>query len=75
MRAPSADDTCPRCGKVFHCGVGDKLPCACAGISLRPELQAALRLQFDGCLCVACLAELQAQCRSGDGERIIRQEP
>ena len=63
MRASSADDTCPRCGKVFHCGIGDKLPCACAGISLQPEVQAALRLQFDGCLCVSVIEHVP-----GDGD-------
>ena len=59
-RAPLAD-TCPRCGKAFHCGVADAAPCACAGLTLAPELKATLRVQFDGCLCLACLAELQAQ--------------
>ena len=63
MRTPvaSADDTCPRCGGAFHCGVNDSTPCPCRHIVLVPELTAALRLQFDACLCLRCLAELQAQ--------------
>ena len=65
--APLAD-TCPRCGKAFHCGVADAAPCPCVDLTLTPELTAALRAQFDGCLCLACLArltELQAQPLTG----------
>jgi hypothetical protein len=57
----SAQDACPRCGKAFHCGVADPAPCPCAGVTLNPELRAELRLQFNGCLCVACLNELQSR--------------
>ena len=58
-------DTCPRCGKAFHCGVADAAPCPCVGLTLAPALTAALRAQFDGCLCLACLAELQARSLAG----------
>lgn len=53
------NERCPRCGGDFRCGVADPGPCACAGLTLTPELQAALRQRFDRCLCVACLRALQ----------------
>ena len=58
---PPLTDTCPRCRQAFHCGVADAAPCPCTDLTLSPELTAALRAQFDGCLCLTCLAELQAQ--------------
>ncbi len=52
-------DTYPRCGNAFYCGVDAAAPCPCDSLTLTPELTAALRFQFRGCLCVACLAALQ----------------
>ena len=54
------DDRCPRCGGPFHCGVNDRSPCACTGVSLEASLQQRLRESFDGCLCVGCLRALAA---------------
>jgi Cysteine-rich CWC len=51
---------CPRCAGRFRCGVDDRAPCACAALKLDDELRAALRERYVGCLCIACLAELQA---------------
>ena len=58
--APPAalDDTCPRCGGGFHCGAADPGPCACSALVLTAELQARLRREYSGCLCVRCLGEL-----------------
>lgn len=56
-----ADERCPRCGGEFHCGVNDKTPCACTGLKLDAALLSELRGRWDGCLCLRCLAELQAQ--------------
>ena len=58
---PPLTDICPRCRQAFHCGVADAALCQCVDPALTPELTAVLRAQFDGCLCLACLAELQAQ--------------
>lgn len=58
--AAALDDTCPRCGGRFHCGAADPGPCACSTLVLSAELQAQLRRQYSGCLCVTCLAELAA---------------
>ena len=51
---------CPRCGGAFRCGAGDP-SCACFGLQIGPALRAQLAADFRGCLCVACLAELQLQ--------------
>ena len=53
-------DTCPRCGKAFACGMNGPGPCACTTLTLNPELQANLRQQYSGCLCLACLRALAA---------------
>lgn len=57
---PEASDRCPRCGGGFHCGVNDAGPCACTTVTLSAALQATLRTQYAGCLCLRCLAELAA---------------
>ena len=54
----SASDRCPRCGGGFHCGANDATPCACAAVQLDAAALAALRTQFHGCLCLACLRRL-----------------
>lgn len=51
-------DTCPRCHRAFHCGAADAAPCPCATLSLGRALLTELRQRYDGCLCLACLAEL-----------------
>jgi hypothetical protein len=60
MNVPPAPDTCSRCGGGFHCGVNDKTPCACTGLKLDAGLLLELRGRYAGCLCLRCLAELQA---------------
>jgi hypothetical protein len=59
--APAASP-CARCGAGFHCGAHDALPCACTTLTLSPALLAGLRERYDGCLCLPCLAALQAEC-------------
>ncbi|MBC7994949.1 MAG: cysteine-rich CWC family protein [Rhizobacter sp.] len=55
----AADASCPRCGGAFHCGVNDPLPCACGQFTLSPACTQMLRSQYDRCVCMACLAQLQ----------------
>ncbi len=52
-------DVCPRCGAAFHCGVADAAPCACTTVRLDTATLAALRGQYERCLCLRCLLELQ----------------
>jgi len=60
VRAAAADDaTCPRCGAGFHCGAHEK-SCECATVQLDEATRRAIGRDFAGCLCVACLRELQA---------------
>lgn len=55
------NDTCPRCGGNFRCGVNDSGPCACSTLKLSDTLLARLREQYPvNCLCLACLAGLSA---------------
>ena len=52
-------DACPRCGAAFHRGVADAAPCACTTVRLDATMLAALREQYERCLCLSCLLELQ----------------
>jgi hypothetical protein len=54
------EEACPRCSRIFHCGVNDAEPCACTTVKLDGALLAQLRERYDRCLCMSCLAELQA---------------
>ncbi len=58
-------DRCPRCGAGFHCGVADAAPCACSTLTLDETTLAALRQQYSGCLCLACLVALASPGRDG----------
>lgn len=53
-------DRCARCGAPFHCGMADATPCACTQVTLSPDVLAALRDRFTGCLCLACLRHVAA---------------
>lgn len=54
------ESRCPRCQQSFHCGVDDAQPCGCCGLTLTPELLAALRERYRQCLCLPCLQALAA---------------
>ena len=56
--AGAAPDRCPRCGGGFACGAAGPAPCPCSELPLSAALQAQLRQQFSGCLCLACLTTL-----------------
>lgn len=53
-----SEDTCPRCGRGFHCGAAEPAPCPCGTLRLDPAVLAELRQRYEGCLCLACLVEL-----------------
>lgn len=53
------NERCARCGGDFRCGLNDEGPCACTSLVLPPQLLAQLQQQFTGCLCLACLRQLQ----------------
>jgi ribosomal protein L34E len=54
------NSSCARCGGPFHCGVDDVRPCACSTLKLETRTLDALRAQYTGCLCLACLQTLAA---------------
>ncbi|MDC8784758.1 cysteine-rich CWC family protein [Roseateles koreensis] len=56
---PKLDDVCPRCGGGFHCGARDAR-CACCDMKLSEALLKQLSQQYERCLCLRCLTELQA---------------
>ncbi|WP_077033962.1 cysteine-rich CWC family protein [Pelomonas sp. KK5] len=61
MSGAALDDTCPRCGGGFHCGVNDAR-CDCFGLNLGAELKQRLAGEYPGrCLCVSCLKALQEE--------------
>lgn len=61
MPVPALPDNaaCPRCGGPFRCGASDPT-CACFDLKLTEDMRRRLSAQYAGCLCVACLLELQA---------------
>ena len=56
--APAKTDRCPRCDVEFHCAIATG-SCWCAEVTLSPERQAELAARYAGCLCPACLRELE----------------
>ena len=57
----ASNDACPRCAAAFHCGVADAAPCACTTVRLDAATLRGLREQYERCLCLRCLVELQAE--------------
>ena len=55
-----ASERCPRCGGGFHCGINDAEPCACSTLQLGAAVLAELRSRYTGCLCLACLRQIEA---------------
>jgi hypothetical protein len=51
--------SCPRCGAVFECKVGDISNCQCYGIQLSVAEEAYIATQYSDCLCRNCLLQLQ----------------
>lgn len=65
MSSAALDEHCPRCGQAFHCGAQDAR-CDCFELKLSEALRQQLAAQYERCLCVRCLRELQ------DAEREVR---
>ena len=58
---PAVNNRCPRCGGGFHCGVDDAAPCACAALRLDATSLQVLGERYAGCLCQACLSQIEAK--------------
>jgi len=50
---------CPRCNKAFECKSGNIAHCQCSGVSLTEKQSAWINSQYDDCLCINCLQEIQ----------------
>jgi len=55
---------CPRCAQPFHCGASEAR-CDCFELKLDEVMRQQLASKFQGCLCLACLRELQLQAAAG----------
>jgi hypothetical protein len=51
--------TCPRCGGSFVCKANSVERCDCRSVVLTRAASAQIRKRYDGCLCMACLCEIQ----------------
>ena len=52
---------CPRCQQSFECKSGSILLCQCSKIEMSSEQLEYSNSQYDDCLCLSCLKELQAE--------------
>jgi hypothetical protein len=52
---------CPRCLAEFECKTGSILLCQCSKIEMTAEQLEYSNTQFEDCLCLACLKDLQTE--------------
>ena len=53
--------SCARCKTGFECKSGSILLCQCSKVELTAEQTEYVSVQYDDCLCLACLKDLQAE--------------
>ncbi len=52
---------CPRCSAEFECKTGSILLCQCSKIEMTQEQLEYSNSQYNDCLCLSCLKELQTE--------------
>ncbi len=52
---------CPRCATEFECKTGSILLCQCSKIEMTEEQLEYSNSQYNDCLCLSCLKELQTE--------------
>lgn len=62
--------TCPRCGGPFECGAKDAR-CDCFDLKLDPSTRQRIAREFSGCLCLKCLAAVNAEQAAGAGDAAL----
>ncbi|MBV8469408.1 MAG: cysteine-rich CWC family protein [Burkholderiaceae bacterium] len=67
MNGVNTNTLCPRCGQAFRCGATASR-CDCFDLQLSEELRTRLVQQYEHCLCLTCLRQLQAQETSAPGD-------
>lgn len=58
------ENVCPRCGSTFECQHDDIHQCWCAHEKLPDALCETLQANYDACLCLSCISELQNDLRT-----------
>lgn len=53
---------CPRCHSGFECKSGSILLCQCQTVTLTEVQLDYIYADYDDCLCLSCLVELQSEC-------------
>jgi hypothetical protein len=53
------DTICPRCGKHFECRHNQFAECHCTSVVLDAQQLEYIGQNYDGCLCHACLLDMQ----------------
>jgi len=65
--AANSNAICPRCAQPFICGASSSR-CDCFELQLSTALRTRLAEQYDRCLCLACLRQLQEQDAAAPGD-------
>ena len=52
---------CPRCSAEFECKAGSITMCPCSEIALSQAQREYIALNWEGCLCNKCLAEISTR--------------
>jgi len=50
---------CPRCGTFFECKLGSITICQCTDIAISETVKTFVQDNYDDCLCIRCLQQLQ----------------
>lgn len=58
VKPATPNERCPRCDGAVGCGIATGA-CWCTEVTLPVERQRELAAQYEGCLCPACLRELE----------------
>ena len=57
------EKTCPNCKQKFDCKADDIENCLCNSIQLNNDAVGLIKNQFEDCLCVECLKEIENKFR------------
>lgn len=54
----SEEKICPRCNQIFICDPGNIQHCQCNDICLSAAVKEKISEEYEDCLCIKCLVEL-----------------
>lgn len=61
MQSKHEVKSCPRCGVIFECKVGDVVNCQCYEVKIQAKTNEFLSNAYYDCLCKNCLASIDKQ--------------